>query len=128
MAERLKSILFLFVLCVSVVSGAPFASGSMKKDSCPIKCCKEKKQSAETKRKDAASLCRTLNCTIPAPTSTQSSAQINLAPLLVALKYLPAFQFLFSAPTKNSSQPLFTDAARLKTFQPKYIKNLSLLI
>ena len=126
--KRLKSLIFILVLCGSVFTGTPFADTGMKKDKCPMKCCKKAK-SAKPSQKDAVRLCRTLNCTNTAPTSTTSSAQMNLASLLVILKHFPAFQFLLAPPTtKNNSQPLFAETARLKTFQPKYIRNLSLLI
>ena len=128
MARRLKSLFFILFLCGSVFSGTTFADNNIKKDSCLMKCCKEKAESAEPRQTDAANLCRTINCTNPVPTSTTTSTQTNLAPLLFLLKNLTHFKFLFAPPTKDNSQPLFAKTARLKNFQPKYIQNQSFLI
>ncbi|CAN5676321.1 hypothetical protein BH18ACI1_BH18ACI1_05610 [soil metagenome] len=128
MARWLKSLFLVFVLCGSVFSGAPFADSSMKKDSCSMKCCKHKAESAKPQQIDATNLCRTINCTNSVPNSTTTSAQMNLAPLLFVLKNFPIFQFLLAPQPKEKVQPLFSKTVQLKTFQPKYIQNLSLLI
>ena len=100
----------------------------MKKDMCPMKCCKHKAASSKPQQKETANLCRTLNCINPVPTSTANSAQMNLAPLLFVLKNVTIFQFLFATQPKVKVEPVFAFEKQLKTFQPKYIQNLSLLI
>ncbi len=128
MARRLKSLFFILVLCGGVFSGTTFADNNMKKDSCPMKCCKKKAESAKPQQTDAANLCRAINCTNPAPLSTANSTQTNLAPLLVILKNFTIFQFLLAPQPKDNSQPLFAKTAQLKDFQPKYIQYQSFLI
>lgn len=128
MARRLKSLFFVLVLCCGVFSGTSFANNTVKKDSCPMKCCKKKAESAKPPQEDAANLCRTINCTNPAPISTANSSQTSFAPLLFVLKNFPIFHFLLSPQTKDNSQPLFAKTAQRKNFQPKYIQHQSFLI
>ena len=100
----------------------------MKKDSCPMKCCKKKAEFAKLQPTDAANLCRTINCTNPAPISTANSSQTNLAPLLFVLKNFTIFQLLFVPTVNDKLQPLFAKTVQLKNFQPKYIQYQSFLI
>ncbi len=128
MARRLKSLFFVLFLCGGVFSGTTFADNNMKKDSCPMKCCKKIDKYAKSQPTDAANLCRTINCVNPSPTSTTNSTQLNFAPLLFVLKNFTIFQFLFAPQPKDNSQPLFAKTAQLQTFQPKYIQHQSFLI
>lgn len=128
MAKWLKSLFFVFVLCGSVFSGTPLGEDGAKWVSCPTKCCKRQIESAKSQQADAANLCRAINCSNPSPTSATTSARVNLAPLLVILKNFPVFQFLFTPQPEEKAQPVFAAQTQLKSFQPKYIRNLSLLI
>lgn len=128
MARWLKSLFFVFVLCGSVLSGTVFADSGMSKEDCLTKCCKRKAENVKSGQIDAASLCRAMNCTNPAPISTANSTQMNLVPLLVILKTFPIFRILLASPPKDNSQPKFAETVQLKTFQPKYIQNQSFLI
>ncbi len=93
-----------------------------------MKCCKKKAESAKPQQTDAANLCRTINCTNPAPISTTNSTQTNLVPLRVILRNFTIFQLLLAPQINDNSQPLFAKTVRLKTFQPKYIQYQSFLI
>ena len=127
MARWLTSLFFLIILGSGVLSGTPLADNLVKNEMCRMKCCKHKSESATPQQADAVNLCRTINCTTSAPTST-TSGQMNLAPLFVILKKFSIFQFLLVPQQGEKAQPLFAETAQLKTFQPKYIQNHSFLI
>lgn len=128
MARWLTSLFFLIVLGSSaLLSGTPLSKNGSEKEMCEMKCCKSSSVKAVPKQVTAAKLCCAVNCAASAPTST-TSAQMNLAPLLVVLKNFPIFQFLLVPQQAEKAQPLFAETAQLKTFQPKYIQNNSFLI
>lgn len=128
MARRLISLFFLLILTGGALAGTPLNANGTPKETCPMKCCKRTSANSNPQKADAAKLCFTVNCSTSAPTSTSPAQQMNFAPLLFVLKNLPIFQFLFAPQPKEKTVSLFTERTLLKTFQPKYIQNLSLLI
>lgn len=129
MSRKLAALFFMIALGASaVLSGAPLNDSATKKTVCPMKCCKKKAESKTRQDKNTDKLCRTLNCTTTVPVS-QSQARVNFVSLLVILKNTSFLQLLYSALAKQ--RPPVSVAKHfppLKTFQPKYIQNLSLLI
>ncbi|MEZ5426423.1 MAG: hypothetical protein R2747_09170 [Pyrinomonadaceae bacterium] len=123
------SLFFLITLAGSIPAGTAFAGGGMNENMCRMKCCKkEKAKGAQPKKSDVA-ICRTLNCSTPAPTNSGSSAQVNLAPNLVISEKATLFAILFSTtPKESAARPLSFEPTARPAFQPKYIQNLSLLI
>ena len=128
MTRWFTSMFFLILLVASVPAGVPFLNGGMDKDVCPMKCCKKKKaKSTEPKKSDVA-ICRTLNCSVPTPTNTSTSAQVNFTPNLILSEKSILFEILFSTRPKENVQFVGFETTTLTAFQPKYIQHQSLLI
>ncbi len=130
MAIRLKTLFFILVLSVSVFSGTPLQGGDigMRKNICPMKCCKEWAKSKRPQRVDTKMLCRVLVCSQNMPTNTTSVTQINLAPVIIASERVSLFEILFSTTPKESVQPVAFQTQRLITSQPKYIQHQRILV
>ena len=130
MAIRLKTLFFILVLSVSVLSGAPLQSGDMgmRKNACPMKCCKKSAKSKKPESADTKMLCRVLICSRDLPTNTGSAPQINLAPVIIASERISLFEILFSTTPKESALPVSVQTPLLTTSQPKYIQHQRILI
>ncbi len=131
MAKRFKTLFFILVLSVSVLSGTPIQGGDMKMKErvCPMKCCKTKAKSHKPKEANNAKfLCRVLVCSLNMPTNTSSTAQINLAPAIIASERDSLYEFLFSTRPKESGNIAFADNIPPRKFLPKYIQHQRILI
>ncbi len=130
MATRLKTFLFVLVLSVSVFSGTPMHGGDMgmKKDVCPMKCCKNSVKTHKPKKAGAKFLCRVLGCSQDTPTNTAQIARVNLAPAIVASEKKSLFEILFSTTPKEDIQPNTFQITWLKHSQPKYIQHQRILV
>ncbi len=133
MANRLKTLLFILVLSVSVFSGTPLQSSGdmkMKENVCPMKCCKDKaSKSQKPKNADAKYLCRVLVCSQNIPTNTPSVSQINLAPVFIASEKSSLFEILFSTtPKEDVSNIAFANSISPRQLLPRYIQHQRILI
>ena len=129
MSRKLAALFFLIILGSStLLSGAPLTDSAMRTNVCPMKCCKKKSASNQRKTQNTEKLCRTLNCTTSFPIS-QTNARVQFVSLLVILKNTSFLQLLSISHLKTKQSYLVKrDFPQLKSFQPKYIQNLSLLI
>lgn len=131
MTNRLKTLFFILVLSVSVFSGTPLQGGDMKmkKNVCPMKCCKKKvSKSTKPQNADAKFLCRVLVCSQNMPTNTVIISQLNLAPAAIASEKQNLFAILFSTTPKEGNPVAFTNSITPHTFPPKYIQHQRILI
>lgn len=132
MANRLKTLFFILILSASVFSGTPLQSGemSMKKDVCPMKCCKKSAKPRKTQSEEnAKSLCRLLVCsTQNAPTGTNTNSQTNFASVIVASEKSTLFEILFSTTPKEDAKTDRRYSGQPKIFTPKYLQHQSFLI
>ncbi len=101
----------------------------MKEGVCPMKCCKKKAKSHKPKRvKDATYLCRVLVCSQNMPTNTTATAQINVAPAVIASEKVSLFEILFSTTPKEDGNFQFVHNLLPNNSQPKYIQHQRILI
>ena len=128
MTRWITSFFILILLVASVPAGTPFLNGGMDKNVCPMKCCKKKEAKAEKPKPSEVAICRTINCSIPMPTSKTGSSQINFTPNLVISETETLFEILFSNTPKESVRFINLEAETLVSLQPKYIQHKSLLI
>jgi hypothetical protein len=131
MANRLKTLFFVIVLGVGVLSGIPLQGGDMKmrEKVCPMKCCKKKAESARPKNaRNARYICRVLVCSQNMPTNTTAPVQINLAPVIIASEKLALFEILFATTPKEESVPLFIENSQNLQIRPIYIRHNRILI
>ncbi len=129
MVNRLKTLFFILVLSVSVFSGTPLGDMKMKESVCPMKCCKKKTaKSHKPKNADAKYLCRVLVCSQNMPTNNSSTAQVNLAPVIIASEKVSLFEILFSTTPKEDSNVVFANDIQPRQFIPKYIQHQRILI
>lgn len=128
MTRWFTSFFILIVLVASVPAGVPFLNGGMDKEVCPMKCCKKKEAKAEKPKPSEVAICRTINCSIPMPTSKTATSQINFTPNLVLSETQNFFEILFSNTPKESVRFIELETDTLVTLQPKYIQHKSLLI
>lgn len=129
MLKRLKTLIFILALSISVFSGTPLHGGNMKmKDNaCAMKCCKKKAKSSDQK-KNAEYLCRVFICSQSMPTHTSSTVQINLAPVIIASEKITLFEILFATSPKEDSPTAFKQNFQHSQFLPKYIRHQQILI
>ncbi len=101
---------------------------NMKKDVCPMKCCKNSVKSSKPKKAGAKFLCRALGCSQDTPTNTAQIAQVNLTPVIIATEKKSLFEILFSTSPKEDAQPSIAELQRQTTSQPKYIQHQRILV
>ncbi len=130
MVRRLKSLFFVLVLSVSVFSGTPLLAGDSgaKMKVCPMKCCKKSAKQRKPQTSDSKSLCRVLVCSQNMPTGTNSTAQVNLAPVIISSERLSLFEILYSTTPKESGPTSQIEEVRFDSGQPKYIKHQRILV
>ena len=130
MVNRLKTLFFVLVLNVSVFSGTPLQGSDlgMKENVCPMKCCKKNATSKKPQTADAKYLCRVLVCSQNMPTNRGTTAQVNLAPVIIASGKISLFEILFSTTPKENVQPIAFETTGLRTSLPKYIQHQRILI
>ncbi|MCW5959781.1 MAG: hypothetical protein KIS76_06425 [Pyrinomonadaceae bacterium] len=128
MKNWFTSLIFLVSLIVSVPAGTMYSDRSMNPSVCPMKCCKKKSAKSEEPKANDVAICRTINCSTPTPTGSNSSSQMSFTPNLIPSESISLFDQIFTIRTKDDSQPVLRSVSTLNSVQPKYIRHLSLLI
>ena len=131
MASRLKTLLFILVLSVNVLSGTPLQGGDtkMRESVCPMRCCKKKLKSHSPKKvKDAKYLCRVLVCARNMPTNTTIPVKTNFAPVIIASEKTSLFEILFSTSPKENADVTHTTSTPPSQNLPKYIQHQRILV
>lgn len=128
MAKRLTSMILLLVLASGSLAGTPIFSGGDQRAMSEMACCKM--QQMETRPTSAARLCRVLNCSESAPTSSNVTVNVSASAYTVSDSIRSQIASLLE--NAKPVQGLSSAAVERKVFRPalqlKYIQHHSFLI